>query len=195
MATPIQPTIGIKLKIPKEKLNNCISLEQNSKKRERDKSSPIDLQPAKIPKLSLKESKQNGRHTYSKVSTGSTAPTSYPSQRFARSPKCRQQKYLPPHPQSSSGILPLMSIDPMIPPPPNSMYFYPRMTAPPPPPPPPSLPNMSVPPPNYLYPYYPGYVYPAEFYVPPLLPSNENLNPPLPTEAPPLNLPPPPPPE
>lgn len=202
LAPPLQPTIGIKLKIPKEKLNNCISLELSSKKRERDKSSPTESQPAKIPKLSYKDAKQNGRHSYNKVSKSSTVvpstPISYPPPKYPLSPQSRQVNFMPPRQHSSTNSIPsIMTVDTMIPPPSSNppIYFYPHMAPPPPPPPPPTnLPNMSIPPPNYMYPYYQGFVYPPEYYSQPLLPTNKNLNPPLPTEAPP-SLPPPPPPE
>lgn len=199
---PPQPSIGIKLKIPKEKLNNCISLELNSKKRERDKSSPTESQPAKVPKLSYKDAKQNGRHSYNKVSKNSTvvppAPMSYPPPPYPHSPQRRQNNYMPlPQHSSINSMPPVMSVDTMMPPPASNppMYFYSRMAPPPPPPPPANFPNMSIPPPNYLYPYYQGYVYPPEYYSQPLLPTSKSLNPPLPTEAPPSNVPPPPPPE
>lgn len=190
LAPPPQPTIGIKLKIPKEKLNNCISLELNTKKRERDRSSPVEPQPAKLAKMSHKESKQNGRHSYTKVSNSRTAPISHNPLRFPYSSQTIHYMPPPPHPQSS-GIQSLIPVDTMIPPPPTNhqMYIYPV-----PPPTAPSLPNMSIPPPNLLYPYYTNYYHP-EFYTPPLLQPTKNVNPPLPPEAPPSYAPPPPPPE
>lgn len=189
-----QPTMGIKLKIPKEKLNNCISLETNPKKRERDKTSPTDAPPAKISKTNYKDSKQNGRHSYNKVSQSSTMATSHPTQRFSHSPLLRPTNYVPQLPPNG-GISNLMSLDAMRPPVPNptAIYYYPSMA--PPPPPPPTLPNMSVPPPNMYHYYHQGYMYAPEYFSQSMLPTAKNLNPPLPREAPPSHVPPPPPPE
>lgn len=175
-APPVQPSIGIKLKIPKDKLNNCVSLETNNRKRERERNNTAETPPSKIAKMSHKSdsSKQNGRHSYNRVSTRSGIPPQLP-------PK---MMFPPPPP----------------PPPPAPVLYYPQM----PPPGPPALPNMSVPPPNYypnprpMFPYYPhqGYMYSHEMYGQPPLPPNRGLsNPPLPTEAPPCSAPPPPPPE
>uniref|UniRef100_V5GSG4 Cyclin-T1 n=1 Tax=Anoplophora glabripennis TaxID=217634 RepID=V5GSG4_ANOGL len=61
------PSGGLKIKIPKEKINCGASVDSNSKKRDRDHSSPPDAPPNKVAKGSHKDSKQNGKHSYNKV--------------------------------------------------------------------------------------------------------------------------------
>lgn len=78
---------GLKIKIPKEKITNSgsgfSSLEfvggsSSGRKRDREKYSPAETPPAKVSKSSHKESKQNGRHSYNKVSEP-TLPSSFAS--------------------------------------------------------------------------------------------------------------------
>ncbi|CAH1163982.1 unnamed protein product [Phaedon cochleariae] len=161
----LQPSI--KLKISKEVLNNCPNLDGSSiRKRERDPSVTPEAPPHKSAKTSSRESKANGKHSGSKVSPTVDRPP-FPNRTAVF------QTFPPPPP----------------PPPPmgNSLYYYN-----------PILPDVRVPPPNFgvPYPYYPGYgngVYQQPFAsVPPPPPSSSR--PPLPIEAPP-RLPPPPPPE
>lgn len=69
---------GLKIKIPKEKITNSgggfstlemfVGGSSSGRKRDREKYSPAETPPAKVSKSSHKESKQNGRHSYNKVS-------------------------------------------------------------------------------------------------------------------------------
>ncbi|KAJ8927014.1 hypothetical protein NQ314_020577 [Rhamnusium bicolor] len=177
LSQPPPPTGSLKIKIPKEKINNCSTSDSSSKKRERDRTSLSDIPPSKVSKSSHKDSKQNGRHSFSKVSNYQNKISTHPP-RF-------------PHNLLPNHIHPR----PIYPPTqPNLVYYYPQM-------PPPSLPNMSVPPPTFIYPergsmytqyYHQGYMYPPEMY--PQRPMPQTSNPPLPKDAPPY-VPPPPPPE
>lgn len=175
------PSGGLKIKIPKEKINCNASVDGSSKKRERDRCSPSDAPPMKMAKTSHKDSKQNGKHPYNKVSNYQNNVNAHPPPQYPLN--------LPPNHVPSRQLYP--------PPQHNPMYYYSQV-------PPPSLPDMSVPPPPYMYSeggpmytqyFHQGYMYSSEMYQQQLpLPHTNNANPPLPKDAPPY-IPPPPPPE
>lgn len=180
--TIVEPSPSIKIKIPKEVISNYNSSE--NRKRERDRSSPVDAPPNKISRSGSSkygEPKQNGRHSHNKVSNQYNNSIPHGNLR----PPAFNNKNV--------NIRPPMYAS-QAPPPPN-YYYYPGMQIPL-----PNVsvpPNMNVPPPQYMYqPYYgQGYVYAHshEFY-PHSMQGNSNLPPPLPADAPP-DVPPPPPPE
>ncbi|KYB26727.1 hypothetical protein TcasGA2_TC031193 [Tribolium castaneum] len=165
---PAPPPIGLKIKIPREIINNCNPESEKSRKRERDRSSPADGgPPAKLSRS--KDSKQNGRHSYNKVSEYSKSsamgavvpPPAAPASTYHSVPPpmyTQNMYYYPPH----MGV---------------GQYMYPAE--------------------NQMYNYYNGgYAFPPpEMYqqAPPL-PPPAGSNPPLPMDAPP-DIPPPPPPE
>lgn len=175
------PPTSFKIKIPKEYINSS-----ESKKREREKTSPCDAPPAKSSRTANSkyggEAKQNGRHSHSKVSN---SYNNIPVQSNVRSPSYNNKNVnmLQPMYQAQTA------------PPPN-YYYYAGMQVPP-----PNVtitPNLNVPPPPYMYQHYyrHGYMYqPAhEMYPHPIAAGNSNVPPPLPCDAPP-DVPPPPPPE
>jgi len=81
---PQPSTGGLKIKIPKEMITNCstssghsinseemsLNSSSTSRKRERERSSPNITPPLKLSKSNHRDSKQNGRHSYSKVTQG-----------------------------------------------------------------------------------------------------------------------------
>ena len=78
---PAAAPMALKIKIPREVMNNCNEVEKG-RKRERERSSPGEAPPAKVARNSAhKDSKQNGRHSYNKVSNYSKnsapPPTTY----------------------------------------------------------------------------------------------------------------------
>lgn len=174
------PSGCLKIKIPKEKINCNSSVDGGSKKRERDRGSPTDIPPTKLAKTSHKDSKQNGKHPYSKVSNYQNNVNAHPPPQYPVN--------VPPNHVPSRQLYP--------PPQHNPMYYFTQV-------PPPSLPDMSIPPPSYIYPeagpmytqyFHQGYMYPSEMYQQQLpLPHTTNANPPLPKDAPPYKPPPPPP--
>lgn len=202
--------VGIKIKIPKDVINNCNSVDvplttpSTGKKRERS-STPADGTPPNKMAKSSRDGKQNGRNSF-KV-----------SQNNYRQPKDMQFSHPPPpilHPRQTHQIPNnyQMYSHPPPPPPPSSsqhsaqnpMFFYP------PPPPqqmPPQMASGGGTMPPYLYhhqPFYPtGYnmYQTADMYQPQSYSGHAGGNgtggggnPPLPIDAPP-DVPPPPPPE
>ncbi|RZC05012.1 cyclin-T [Asbolus verrucosus] len=163
------PSGGLKIKIPREIINNCTTGDvEKSRKRERDRSSPGEGPPAKVSRSGAhKDSKQNGRHSYSKVSN--------------------YNKSNAPPPTNYHNMAPTMYQPPSMP---QNMYYYPtHMGVVPAPTQPYIYPD------GQMYNFYNGgYAYPADMYqqAPPLPPGGSN--PPLPMDAPPV-IPPPPPPE
>ncbi|KAI4467091.1 cyclin [Holotrichia oblita] len=138
------PTAPLKIKISKDVINNYSG---ESKKRERDRSSPKDGPPAKMSKSShnrSSDSKQNGRSSYNKVST-------YSNNNIHNNTKTRlQHQQQAPPPQQHFNNKVVQSNVACMPQPPQAMqpnYYYP-------PPfnmPPPMHPNINVPPPQFMY--------------------------------------------
>lgn len=66
------PSLGLKIKIPRDIITSCDVDKEKSRKREREKDRDRDRisPPAKVPRTSAsKDQKQNGRHSYNKVSS------------------------------------------------------------------------------------------------------------------------------
>ncbi|KAH0814004.1 hypothetical protein GEV33_008787 [Tenebrio molitor] len=163
------PPVGLKIKIPRDIINNCTGDVEKSRKRERDRSSPGEGPPVKMSRSSThKDSKQNGRHSYNKVSN--------------------YNKNSAPPPPTYHNVAPAMYQAAALP---QNMYYYPAhmgvVSA---------AGQPYIYPDGQMYNYYNGgYAFPPEMYqqAPPPLPPGGS-NPPLPMDAPP-DIPPPPPPE
>lgn len=101
---PPAPT-GLKIKIPRDIINNCNTEIEKSRKRERERGDG-DGPPPKMSRIGgHKDSKQNGRHSYNKVSEYSKSSAVAAVQQ-------------PPPPPSTYHNMPMY---------PQNMYFYPHM--------------------------------------------------------------------
>lgn len=190
------PTAPLKIKIPKDVINNYTG---ESKKRERDKTSPRDGPPTKLSKSGhnrSSDSKQNGRSSYNKVSPYSSSNNNNisNSNKMRRSQLLRKQQ--PRQQFDNSKVSSNVACMPQPPPAMQPNFYYPppyNMQ-------PPMHHNMTVPLPQFMYQDPQMYLYGNGGYsmysglYPPPPPPTVSGAPPLPQDAPP-DVPPPPPPE